>query len=168
MLPTQSVYGRSNHWWFRITVGLYIPVSPQPPTHDPCASHVRLHLHLYTDLAVFYSVVRAFVLLFMNVCFAVPVAMIAEGCIMARICHTNNCPVGECTNNTGILWTYQSSLLVKNLQARYDSSASQLMQIPLDTRICEMDRAPSMSTRRHQFSLCHIAYELTLRQYTKE
>ena len=22
------------------------------------------------------------------------IAMIAEGCIMARICHTNNCPVG--------------------------------------------------------------------------
>jgi glutamate synthase (ferredoxin) len=22
------------------------------------------------------------------------VAMIAEGCIMARVCHTNNCPVG--------------------------------------------------------------------------
>lgn len=25
------------------------------------------------------------------------VAMIAEGCIMARICHTNNCPVGVAT-----------------------------------------------------------------------
>ncbi|CAN0464357.1 unnamed protein product, partial [Ectocarpus sp. 8 AP-2014] len=25
------------------------------------------------------------------------IAMIAEGCIMARICHTNNCPVGVTT-----------------------------------------------------------------------
>jgi len=25
------------------------------------------------------------------------IAMIAEGCIMARICHTNNCPVGVAT-----------------------------------------------------------------------
>jgi glutamate synthase domain-containing protein 2 len=25
------------------------------------------------------------------------IAMIAEGCIMARVCHTNNCPVGVAT-----------------------------------------------------------------------
>ena len=25
------------------------------------------------------------------------VAMIAEGCIMARVCHTNKCPVGVAT-----------------------------------------------------------------------
>lgn len=29
-------------------------------------------------------------------------AMIATGCIMARICHTNNCPVGVASQ---VIWT---------------------------------------------------------------
>jgi glutamate synthase (ferredoxin) len=30
------------------------------------------------------------------------IAMIAEGCIMARICHTNNCPVGVTTQKEAL------------------------------------------------------------------
>jgi len=30
------------------------------------------------------------------------IAMIAEGCIMARICHTNKCPVGIATQNEAL------------------------------------------------------------------
>merc|ERR1712138_203780 len=30
------------------------------------------------------------------------VAMIAEGCIMARVCHTNNCPVGVATQKEAL------------------------------------------------------------------
>lgn len=30
------------------------------------------------------------------------VAMIATGCVMARICHTNNCPVGVASQVLGI------------------------------------------------------------------
>ncbi len=32
--------------------------------------------------------------LVLRLCQSVSLAMIAEGCIMARVCHTNNCPVG--------------------------------------------------------------------------
>lgn len=31
------------------------------------------------------------------------VAMIATGCVMARICHTNNCPVGVASQVTSFL-----------------------------------------------------------------
>lgn len=31
------------------------------------------------------------------------VAMIATGCVMARICHTNNCPVGVASQVSGIV-----------------------------------------------------------------
>ena len=31
------------------------------------------------------------------------VAMIATGCVMARICHTNNCPVGVASQVLGLL-----------------------------------------------------------------
>lgn len=31
------------------------------------------------------------------------VAMIATGCVMARICHTNNCPVGV-ASQVGLIW----------------------------------------------------------------
>ena len=30
------------------------------------------------------------------------IAMIAEGCIMARICHTNSCPVGVTTQREAL------------------------------------------------------------------
>lgn len=32
------------------------------------------------------------------------VAMIATGCVMARICHTNNCPVGVASQVTCVIW----------------------------------------------------------------
>ena len=28
--------------------------------------------------------------------------MIAEGCVMARVCHTNNCPVGVATQKENV------------------------------------------------------------------
>lgn len=34
------------------------------------------------------------------------VAMIATGCVMARICHTNNCPVGVASQVVGLTTTY--------------------------------------------------------------
>jgi len=34
------------------------------------------------------------------------VAMIATGCVMARICHTNNCPVGVASQVLGRLICY--------------------------------------------------------------
>ena len=30
------------------------------------------------------------------------IAMIAEGCVMARVCHTNNCPVGVATQKENL------------------------------------------------------------------
>ncbi len=43
----------------------------------------------------------------------VTVAMIATGCVMARICHTNNCPVGVASQR-------------KDLRSRYPGIPSDL------------------------------------------
>ena len=39
------------------------------------------------------------------------VAMIAEGCIMARVCHTNKCPVGVATQKEELRKRFKGCLL---------------------------------------------------------
>lgn len=48
------------------------------------------------------------------------VAMIATGCIMARVCHTNNCPVGVASQR-------------EELRARFPGAPADLVSLPPST-----------------------------------
>lgn len=51
------------------------------------------------------------------------VAMIATGCIMARVCHTNNCPVGVASQR-------------EELRARFPGAPADLVRTPALPKTC--------------------------------
>jgi glutamate synthase domain-containing protein 2 len=64
------------------------------------------------------------------------VAMIATGCIMARVCHTNNCPVGVASQVSVKVMCLMYSLMMK--------SAGAAMSMYLPCECCHHQRVSTM------------------------
>jgi glutamate synthase domain-containing protein 2 len=76
------------------------------------------------------------------------VAMIATGCIMARVCHTNNCPVGVASQR-------------EELRARFPGAPADLVSICccLTSTFCGTDATVVISTGNRLRNTCHGALQ---------